>query len=208
MVAGDFKRKLPPFIPHKLALLSTGADVISQCSSKGSKGPPVEEYEEHLSQGTGVSLEEIVDRVYGHPGRPVDRIAVSAGADGREGNTRQPLRYRQLQALPVGAGQQFWLTLMTAVPDRPYCVDDMFGRQIAAVGNNRPPGCQSPLPGHDLTALFQNSRPAGSVNGPVHAATPHKAGIGGVDDSVRVLKGNIATDKTQLHLIKRYRRFT
>jgi hypothetical protein len=47
----------------------------------------------------------------------------------------------------------------------------------------------------DFAALLHNSRPARTMDCPIHAATPHKAGISSVDDSIGGLPGDITLNQ-------------
>jgi len=70
------------------------------------------------------------------------------------------------------------------MPDRADGVDNVPGFEVASRGYDRLAGGKTALPGDDGLALFQDGGTAGAMNGAIHAATPHQAGIGGIDDGI------------------------
>src|SRR5439155_958510 len=56
-----------------------------------------------------------------------------------------------------------------------------------------------PLFGPDAPALFEDGRPALSVDGAVDDSAAHQRRVGGVDDGVDVLLGDVPPDQRELH---------
>src|SRR5204862_89699 len=86
--------------------------------------------------------------------------------DRGEGNRRELMLLGQAQGVPVGVGQQLWLTAVAPAPDRPDGVNDVAGGQVAARGDHR----VARLAAADTPALLQDGRPARAVDLAVYCA--------------------------------------
>ncbi len=83
-------------------------------------------FEDHLL------CQERTNRGNGDPGRPVRWKPVDPGADGRKGDGAYALLLRQRQRGVVTTGEQVFLALAAALPDRPNGMDDIAGgKQIS-----------------------------------------------------------------------------
>src|SRR5919201_3108283 len=127
-------------------------------------------------------------------GRVLEREAVDAGADRREGDRPDAALARDRERVPVAARQQLRLALAAAVPDRPDGVDHPGGRQPVAAGDLRLAGRAAAEP----TALLEQLRPGGAVYRAVDAAAAEQAAVRRVDDRVDALLGDVALLDRQL----------
>jgi hypothetical protein len=112
--------------------------------------------------------------------RELDRIAVHAGRDRREGDTGASELCRELERATVAARKQLGLTRIASVPDRADRVDDMAGRQPPT---GRRLGVTGLAPAEE-PALLQNRRTARAVDRAVDAPAAEQARVGSVDDRV------------------------
>src|SRR5436305_9632510 len=69
--------------------------------------------------------------------RGVDRVAVDAAADGREGDRRHAVLRGEAEALAVARRQELRLPLVAAAPDRADGVDHVLRRQAVAARDAR-----------------------------------------------------------------------
>src|SRR4030043_856920 len=86
---------------------------------------------------------------------------------------------------------------MPPAPDGPDGMDNVLRFQVTAAGENGLPRWQPALPGDDLLALFENGRPAGTVNGTINTTSTHQAGTGCVDYGVSRLFSDIPLNEQQ-----------
>jgi hypothetical protein len=148
---------------------------------------PVKKHEADGCQRRGTT-EVFKNGGEGDVGCLVKRVSIGAGADGGEGDACKLARGCKGERFCIGAGEQGRLPVRASMPYRPDGVDDMPGRQIAAAGNDCIPG-GAPA---DLFTLLQYGGTAGTVNSPVYAPSAKQGGVGGVDDGINLLKGNIS----------------
>lgn len=152
----------------------------------GRKSLGAEKHEAHLAKSARVGLDAIGHGGQGHPGRLVKGVAVGAGGDAGEGHGAQAVARGQLQGAFVASGQKLGVAGGPAIY-RPYRMNHLLGPKLARGGDYRLSSWASP----NLTALGHDSRTAGPVNGPVHPAAAAKLAVGGVDDGVHRLGGDV-----------------
>ena len=117
------------------------------------------------------------------------RPAVDARRDEREGQAGGAELVGDLEGAAVAGGQQAAVGL-ARVPVRPHDVDDPGGRQGAGGG---PAGVARGEPaGEARLAVGQHRRSARAVDRPVDAPAAAHAAVGGVDDRVDLLLGDVA----------------
>src|SRR5579863_1063840 len=153
----------------------------------------VEEDEADFLDGGG-SAKEGLDGGGDDRGGLFARIAVSAGGDGREGDGAKRMLRGESERVAVAAGQQVGVGLMAAAHDWADGVDDMLCGERSGSGDCSLTGGQAAgkLRGAQFAALFQNSRAAATMDGAIHAASAEKGAVGGVNDGVDVLGGDVA----------------
>ena len=86
-------------------------------------------------------------------------------------------------------------TAAAAVPHRTDSMNDVARLHPAGGGGDCLPGGQRTALLHDSGALLPDGGPAGAVNGAADAAPGRKLFVGGVDDGVGVLQGDIAREE-------------
>jgi len=138
-----------------------------------------------------VGREVVKDRCQGNPGGLLERIAINPRADGREGQAFQPVCGSQFQAFPVRAGQDVRFTVGAAPINWTDGVNNVPGLEIAARGYDRLAGGATP----DFAALSHNGRSAGPVNGAVDPAPASQAAVGGIDQGIRFIQGDVALNQ-------------
>jgi len=101
------------------------------------------------------------------------------------------MRVGQTNGLAVTTGQSFRFAVLTVLIDRADRVDHVPGCQL-------PTGCDDGLAGKqpsnladDLPAFSQDSRPSRIMNGTIDATSAQKRRIGGIDDRVSGLGGDV-----------------
>src|SRR6185437_3159743 len=122
------------------------------------------------------------------------REMVYAGAYIGKGERSYSVLHGQPERVPVGGGQQLFFAFMTAVPHRPYGMDDIFGGQVTTGGDHGFADSAAALFGADRTASLQDHRTAGTMDGAIHTATAEQRGIGSIDDGVDGLFRDVALD--------------
>lgn len=160
-------------------------------------GPLVEADHAHFLQRR-IVLQRLVDFRQGDPARPFDRKAIRARADRRESNGVDAVLFRQGKTFAVATGEKLVFAVVPAVPDRADGVDDPFRGQIITLGDFRLAGFAAV----ERAALFQQLRPGGAMDGAVHAAAAQERSVGGVDDGIDVLLGDVALEdcETRVHV--------
>src|SRR5579864_8871307 len=98
--------------------------------------PLVEEDEQNLPNTRAGLLQIMCDAVQRNLGRFLDRIAVGAGAYGREAHGSRPALVGQLQTLAIAIGQLRRLAMLAVLKDRPDCVNHILGRKRAGGGDD------------------------------------------------------------------------
>ncbi len=129
--------------------------------------------------------------------------AVDARRDRRKGDRPGSEFRRHPQRLPVAGGQQRG-TVLRARPDRAHRVDDVLRVQPAGCRRHSLAGRQ-PLPvarGPQGPAGGEDLGPATPVNRTVHPTTTQKRGVGGVDQDVGVLLGDVPTDEVDRRMCR------
>ena len=84
---------------------------------------------------------------------------------------------------------------MSAVPDRPYRVDDVARRQLAGARDHR--SARRAALGIALTGLGHNSGASSAVDGSIYATPAGQLAVRGIDDGIGGLLGNISGHKFQ-----------
>ena len=134
--------------------------------------------------------EEGGDGGEGDAGGLLQREVIDPGGDGGKVHGLAAVLDRKRQTASVAGGQQRLLPVAAAVPDGAGGVDDEAGGQAVAPGDLRLAGAAAV----QRAAFRQQLRPCGPMDGAVHSAPAQKTGVGGVDDGVRGLFGNVALD--------------
>src|SRR5579871_84482 len=112
----------------------------------------------------------------------LDRKAIDAGADGREGHRLATVLFRKGQTVPVTVRQQFFLMGLSAAPNGADRVDDMSGRQFIAAGDLRLTGLASV----QFEALERQFRSGSPMNGPIDPSAAEQRGVRRIDDGVHL----------------------
>lgn len=116
------------------------------------------------------------------------RVAVGPCADGRKRHALYPMMRRDLQAVKIGTRKQDWRSGRVVVIDRPNGVYHPLGRQRPSRGDT---GFADRTPTNAATFL-EKRRPASAVDRSINAASATKPGVGGVDNRINVLLGDIS----------------
>ena len=125
---------------------------------------------------------------HGNVRRLLLRIAIDAGADGREGNRAHLVEFGELHGVSVAIRQQPGFMMIPALPDGADRVDDPFRCQPEA---RRDAG----LAGRAAVELPGTCQQLGSccaVYGTIDTAAAEQAVVGGIDDGVRPEPGDVA----------------
>jgi hypothetical protein len=118
----------------------------------------------HL-RDAGVVLRELYDFPHCNPAGPRNREPEYPATDSREGNGRDPVFDRQLQAFPVTGRQIGILVAVASMPDRANCMDDIFCRQLVSPGYFGKTGFAAT----QVSAFVQKRFACRAVNGAVYA---------------------------------------
>jgi len=153
---------------------------------------PAKAYKDNRGHG-GLPVQKLSRFLEGNPAGPLQRKTVGAGAYCREGNTRQQPVRRQLQRIPVAAGQQFVFPGRAAAPYRADGMDDKSARQPVTSRDSRLAGRTSA----DGTALGQQFRPGGPVSGTVDATAAQERTVSGIDNGINLYSGYIVHNETE-----------
>src|SRR5262249_42119854 len=118
----------------------------------------------------------------------LDRIAVDAGADAREGQRGEAVLGGELDGGAIARGEEVGLTLAAATPDRADRVNHVSrGEAIAS----RDPGLTGSA-ATEATTLLQELRPRRAMDGAVHPPSAQQRGIGRVDDGMHRERGDVS----------------
>ena len=178
-------------MPGHIAVVDVGGDVGKALLADGVRRP----VKDDQIDSQVVGEQELPDGIHRHRQCLVLGIAVHPGGDQGEGHCLAPVGQGQFQRGAVGGDQQIPLPAVPAPPDRPHGVDHMAGGQTISIGNfglSRPASAQG-------TALSQQPRPGGAVDGAVYASAPQQALVGGVDDGVNLHGGDVVSHNVQGH---------
>jgi hypothetical protein len=123
-------------------------------------------------------------------------ITVGASGDGGESDGTEVVFSGKSEGVAVAGGEERGIGFGVAATDRADGVDYAPGRKIARTGDDRFASGQSPrkLTTTNGAALFENTRATPAVDRAVNAASAEESAVGGVDDGVDVLRGDV-TDK-------------
>ena len=80
-------------------------------------------------------------------------------------------------------------------------MNNMLGFHIASSGNHGFAGGQASLTGDNLLAFCHYGRPSSPVYGAIHSAATHQAGVGGINNGIGRLLGNVSLYYGELSLI-------
>ena len=141
----------------------------------------------------------------GDAGGAVNGEVVSAGADGWEGDGFEVVLMGKTEAVVIGLAQQVILAAIAAVPDGSDGVDDVLGLEISGGSDDSLAGGATALSGNDLSALFEDFGAAGTVDGAIDTASAHERAVGGVDNGIGILLGDITLDKCDIRVHGRAR---
>src|SRR4029077_3505504 len=100
----------------------------------------------------------------------VNRIAERAGRYRREGHGFYSMIVADADALTIATGEHFGLVLFASSKHGPDGVDDIFGRQSSAGGDDSFAGGERVDLGHDALALLEDRGAASVVNRSIHAS--------------------------------------
>ncbi len=128
----------------------------------------------------------------------VDRVAVNSTTYSRKRDALQAFPAGEVQAVLIGRCKQPGLVLRAVAVDRPYRMDNVPRLEVAA-------SCDDGFPGRaasNLTALGHNRRPAGAVDSSVNTGSAGKTAVGGVDNGIRVFRGDVSCYKLNDRLIE------
>src|SRR5450756_1044396 len=95
---------------------------------------------EHNLRDLRLGRDELRALAHCNARRLLQRVAVDAAADRREGDAARAVRERERQALAIAGGEQFGLALRAALPYRSDGVNDLFGREAVAARDLGAPG--------------------------------------------------------------------
>src|SRR5262245_25553562 len=96
-------------------------------------------------------------------------IAIYPSRQGRKRHTVTLMCHSHGQTFLIGTGELLGFTVLPAVPDRPYRVNDVTRRQLAGARDHRI--ARRAALGIALTGFSHNSGTAGTVDGPIHTTT-------------------------------------
>jgi hypothetical protein len=118
----------------------------------------------------------------------LDRIAVNARRDRREGDRAAAELVGDFECTPMAGRKQLRLALIATAPDRADGVDHVPGRKVAGGRGLGVPRRATAEP----TTLLENRSAAGAVNRPVYASTAEQRLVRRVHDRVHVLLRDVA----------------
>jgi len=110
------------------------------------------------------------------------RVAIGPGRDGREDDAAEAPLAEFGEAVAVAVGKNVRFAILSAAPDRADRVEDEARGKAEAFGHAHLARWAG---GKRAAGLFQR-RPGGIVDRAIHPAAAHQAGIGGIDDHVRL----------------------
>jgi hypothetical protein len=131
-----------------------------------------------------------MDCGYGNARGTLQRKAVHAGADCREGNGTNGVLAGEFQAAAVATGEKLVLAVCAAVPDGADGMKDPFGRQTEA-GRGLGIAGRAAM---ELAAGFEKLRAGSPVNGAINTSAAEQGRIGSVDDGVYGELGDVSGD--------------
>ena len=130
----------------------------------------------------------------------VERIAVHAAADRREGDRQQSMARRERQRAAVARGQHFRLPRVAATPDRSDGVDDVAVRQAIAARDVASPVAHPPSGRHSASSSDRRA-----MDRAIDAAATQKRRVRGVDDRVDGERRDVARRTRARHALGRRR---
>src|SRR5919202_663930 len=136
--------------------------------------------EQHEPDELDWVAERIAHGSHGDRRRELDRVAVDAGRDRREGDAPAAELRRDLERAAMARGQQVRLVLPAAVPDGADRVDHVPGRQPPTRSRLRITGRATA----ELAALGRDLRAARAMDRAVDAAASEQRLVRRVDDRV------------------------
>ena len=139
-----------------------------------------------------VAVEEVLDGGQGDVSGLFDGEAVGSGADGGEGNGFDVVLLGELEGIEVGVAEELLFVVFAFAVDGAHGVYDVLGGQAACGGDDGMACGAAALLGDDFLAFLEDLRAAGAVDGAIDASAAHEGGVGGVDDGLGVLAGDIA----------------
>lgn len=114
--------------------------------------------------------------------------AVNACADRGESDALDLEFDCEVQDARIAGRQKSVFIRLSAAPDRTNGVDDVFAIEIVTLGEFGVAG----LAAAEAAALLEQAGAGGAMNGAIYAASAEKGTVGGIDDGVDVLFGDVA----------------
>ena len=143
-------------------------------------------------------FKELPDRFFCNEKRVIIGKAESSAGNNGKGNGAAAVLLCQFQRMTVAIRQQFRLTVISVLPDRPDRVDDVLGGQIIARADHS----LSDLQRRKGQQRFIQIGPGCFVDGIVCAPGAGVPGICRVNDCVHEKSGNICMDHKDRHLTR------
>ncbi len=128
----------------------------------------------------------------------VDRITVNSAAYSWKRDALQAFPAGEFQTVLIGRYKQPGLVLRTVAVDGAHGMDDVPCVEVAASRDDGFAGRAA----SDLTALGHNRRPTGTVDSAVHTGATGKTAVGGIDNGIRVFRGDVSRHKFNDRLIE------
>jgi len=147
--------------------------------------------------GPAVLESERPDRIQRDPRGALGGESVRAGRNAGKGETPGAHGQGEGKAVAVGVAQEPVLILLPAPPDGAHGMNDVTRPQAAGPRDDRLPRGAGADAGDDRPAFLEDPGAAGAMDGSVHAAAPEEPRVGGVDDGVRVLPGDVPLDQDE-----------
>jgi hypothetical protein len=125
---------------------------------------------------------------------PFPRESVCTRGNGGETYFIASEFYRFLQTVQIAFFQEGILIPLSPRPNRSYGVDNVFCGKFRRIGDGNHADGQSlrVIGSADFTALFKDALSSGAVYGTVYAASPEKAGIGGIYDDASLDRRDVS----------------
>ena len=137
--------------------------------------------EHHQLDAIGRSSQFRGDGTYRDSRGTIGWKSINPGRDRWKCHRRQPTRGGKIERGAIAGCQQILFALAAAAPRRPHGVDHMLRRQPIAAGDL----CSAGLAAAEGSALGQQFRSRGAMDGAVDAAAPKQRAVCRIDDRVK-----------------------